>query len=115
MEQKQEHGISNPQQKFNFDKAVKDLMDGKQLNGKDGILAPLVKQLIEAVLEGEVESHISRKVLTGNNNRKNGYSSKTMKGTNKPFELNIPRDRNGSFEPQIVKKYQTLSFIRRGR
>ena len=107
-EQKQEQEISNLPQKFNFDKAVKDLMNGKKLNGKDGILAPLVKQLIEAVLEGEVESHISRKVLTGNNNRKNGYSSKTMKGTNKPFELNIPRDRNGSFEPQIVKKYQTF-------
>ena len=80
MEQKQEHGISNPQQKFNFDKAVKDLMDGKQLNGKDGILAPLVKQLIEAVLEGEVESHISQKVLKGNNNRKNGYSSNQING-----------------------------------
>ena len=49
-----------------------------------------------------------QKVLKGNNNRKNGYSSKTMKGTNEPFELNIPRDRNGSFEPQIVKKYQTF-------
>lgn len=99
--------ISNRTQKFDFNKAVKDLMDGKQLNGKDGILTPLVKQLVEAALAGEVESHIAQEVLKGKNNRKNGYSSKIMKTADGPFGLDTPRDRNGSFEPQIVKKYQT--------
>ena len=54
--------ISNCTQKFDFNKAVKDLMDGKKLNGKDGILTPLVKQLVEAALAGEVESHIAQEV-----------------------------------------------------
>ena len=42
-------------QKFNFNSAVKELLAGKKISGKDGVLAPLVKQLIEAALEAEVE------------------------------------------------------------
>ncbi|MCT7464913.1 transposase [Aliarcobacter cryaerophilus] len=41
------------------------------------------------------------------NNRRNGYSSKTMKSDHGTFELDVPRDRNGNFEPEIVKKNQT--------
>lgn len=87
--------------------AVQQLLAGKKISGKDGVLAPLVKQLVEAALEAEVESHIKDDVLSGNKNRKNGKTSKTIKSTDGTFELNTPRDRNGSFEPQIVKKNQT--------
>ena len=72
----------------------------------DGILAPLVKQLVEAVLEAELDSHITQDVFSGNKNRKNGKTSKTIKSTSGTFELSTPRDRAGSFEPQIVKKNQ---------
>lgn len=92
---------------FNFNEEVQQLLAGKKISGKDGVLAPLVKQLVEAALEAEVESHIKDDVLFGNKNRKNGKTSKTIKSTDGTFELNTPRDRNGSFEPQIVKKNQT--------
>ena len=92
---------------FDFNEAVQQLLAGKNISGKDGVLAPLVKQLVEAALEAEVESHIKDDVLSGNKNRKNGKTSKTIKSTDGTFELNTPRDRNGSFEPQIVKKNQT--------
>ncbi len=62
----------------------------------------LLKQLTEVALEVEIKSYLSTEI----NNRKNGKSSKTMKSSLGSFELDIPRDRNGSFEPQIVKKYQ---------
>jgi len=94
-------------QQFNFNDALQQLLSGKNINGKDGILAPLVKQLVEAALEAELDSHITQDVFSGNKNRKNGKTSKTIKSTNGTFELNTPRDRTGSFEPQLVKKNQT--------
>ncbi len=66
---------------FNFNEAVKELLAGKKISGKDGILAPLVKQLVEAALEAEVESHIADEVLKGNPNRRNGYNNKRMKSS----------------------------------
>jgi len=93
---------------FDFDEILKEYRSGKKLTGKDGLLAPLIKQLTEAALEAEIESHIANDVLRGKSNRRNGYNKKIIKGTNNgSFELNTPRDRNGTFEPQIVKKYQT--------
>ncbi len=98
-------------EKFNFDKAVKDLLAGKKIGGKDGVLAPLIKELVEAALEAEIESHIADEVLQGKRNRRNGYNRKTVKSTSGEFELATPRDREGRFEPQIVKKHQTTIKI----
>ena len=93
---------------FDFNEVLEQFKDGKSLTGKDGLLAPLIKQLTEAALEAEVESHIANDVLSGKRNRKNGVNKKTIKGlSDGSFELETPRDRNGTFEPQIVKKHQT--------
>jgi len=80
------------------------LKAGKGIGGKDGALAPLIKQLTELALQAEIETHLAQDL---ERNRKNGYTSKTMKSSSGEFELNVPRDRNGSFEPEIVKKNQT--------
>ena len=92
---------------FDFNDAVQDIMAGKNISGKDGVLAPLVKQLVEAALQAEVESHIAQEVFAGNKNRKNGTSSKTIKTEGGNFVLDTPRDRAGTFEPQLVKRNQT--------
>jgi putative transposase len=89
---------------FDMEAALQALRDGKDLNGKDGILTPLIKQLTEAAMQAELEQHLSEEKIP---NRKNGSSRKTMKSISGNFELNTPRDRSGSFEPQIVKKHQT--------
>jgi len=80
------------------------IKSGKGLSGKDGALTPLIKQLTELTLQAELESHLAQDLTK---NRKNGYSSKTMKTEHGAFELETPRDRNGSFEPELVKKNQT--------
>ena len=85
---------------------LEEYKKGKNLTGKDGLLAPLIKQLTQAALEAEIDSHIANDILKGKKNRRNGYNKKTIKGTNS-FELETPRDRNGTFEPQLVKKHQT--------
>ena len=93
---------------FDFNQAVKDLMSGKKLTGEDGVLTPLIKELVETALSAEVESHIANDALLGKSNRRNGYNSKTIKTHSGSFELDTPRDRSGSFEPQMVKKHQTM-------
>ena len=90
--------------KFDFDLALKQLQSGKGLTGKDGILTPLIKQLTEAALKAELEAHLEQAATP---NRKNGSTSKTIKTSSGNFELDTPRDREGSFEPQLVKKHQT--------
>lgn len=91
-------------QVFDFDQALKALQQGQALTGKDGILTPLIKQLTEAALAAELDSHLAQDISA---NRKNGTTSKTVKAASGNFELATPRDRNGSFEPQLVKKHQT--------
>lgn len=91
-------------QPFDFDKALKALQSGQALTGKDGILTPLIKQLTEAALAAELDSHLASDVEA---NRKNGSGKKTIKAPTGSFELATPRDRNGTFEPQLVKKHQT--------
>ena len=91
-----------------FNEILEEFKKGKRLTGKGGLLAPLIKQLTEAALEAEIESHIANDVLCGKSNRRNGYNKKTIKGTSDgSFELETPRDRNGTYEPQLVKKHQT--------
>lgn len=95
--------MNQTSQRFDLDTALAQIKAGAKIDGKDGILAPLIKQLTEAALEAEIESHLAAEVK----NRKNGKARKTMKSGVGSFELETPRDRNGTFEPQFVKKHQT--------
>jgi putative transposase len=88
--------------------AIARLKSGESLIGKDGILTPLIKQIIEASLEGEIDAHLSESKATDGSNRRNGKTSKLLKTGTESFELETPRDRLGTFEPQIVKKRQTV-------
>ena len=85
---------------------VEEIKAGKSLLGKDGLLTPLIKSALEATLEGELESHLSE--TRTHKNRRNGKAKKVVKHSTGSFELETPRDREGSFEPEIVKKRQTV-------
>ncbi len=89
---------------FDLEKAIAELRSGKDLTGKDGVLTPLIKQLTEAALESELSHHLLK---DDEINRRNGKTSKTVKSSAGSFELETPRDRAGSFEPQLIKKNQT--------
>jgi transposase-like protein len=96
-------------EEFDFEsfkkEAIQGLYAGKPLNGEKGIFAPLLKQLLEAALEGELASHLADQDQA---NRRNGKSSKTIKTAAGAIDLTTPRDRQGSFEPQIVPKRQVV-------
>lgn len=88
--------------------AIDKLKSGQSLTGKDGILTPLIKEILEAALEGEMDSHLLDCKTQDQANRRNGKLKKTMKTGTGSFELETPRDRDSSFEPELVKKRQTV-------
>ncbi len=88
--------------------ALEQFRSGKSLTGKGGAFAPLFKQFLEAALEAELEEHLSEETADADNNRKNGKVKKTVKTSDGPIELVTSRDRNGSFEPEIIKKRETI-------
>ena len=105
--------MPKPKKPFEFDyeavknKALAQLKTGKPLLGKEGALAPLFKSFLEAALEAELENHLQEN-KEEENNRRNGHGSKQLRTSEGSMELSTPRDRTGSFEPEIVKKRQTI-------
>src|SRR5258707_10095923 len=90
-------------------KAIADMKAGKALVGKDGVFTPLMKEFLEAALEGEITSHMASCLEEPENqNRRNGKNSKKVQSPMGSFELETPRDREGSFDPQFVKKRQKV-------
>lgn len=95
--------------KFDFEefskKAIEDLQNGKPLTGTGGVFTPLLKMILEASLQGELESHL--KDTKPKKNRRNGSSTKQIQSGIGNFELSTPRDRHSTFEPQTVGKRQS--------
>ena len=83
---------------------------GLALTGEGGLLAQLTKRLVESALEGEITDHLGydRHDAAGRDggNSRNGHRSKTVLTEVGPVEIDVPRDRDGSFEPKIVAKRQ---------
>lgn len=88
-------------------KALEQFKTGQPLMGKDGAFAPLLKQFLEASLESEMDEHLNEIERT-KGNRRNGTSKKLLKTSDGSFELETPRDRESTFEPEIVKKRETV-------
>lgn len=89
-------------------KALAQFRTGQSLTGKGGAFAPLFKQFLEAALEAELQAHLGSDAPEDASNRKNGKVTKTVKTGDGEFTLVSSRDRNGSFEPEIIKKRETI-------
>ena len=90
------------------------LAEGKhprELLEEGGLLKQLTKQLVQKCLEAEMDTHLgyekSERSGKSAENRRNGYSKKTLQSEQGELTVGIPRDRNSDFEPQIVAKHQT--------
>lgn len=90
-------------------KNVKSLSD---LTGQGGVIQEMIKSTVERILKAEQEAHLGyephRKVDETQDNSRNGYSKKTVKTSAGPVDLNIPRDRKGTFDPQFIAKHQSF-------
>jgi len=90
-------------------KNVKSLSD---LTGSNGVIQELIKGTVERILKAEQEAHLGyepyRKGELVTDNARNGFSRKTMKTSSGEVEIEIPRDRKGTFDPQFVQKHQSF-------
>lgn len=88
-------------------KALEQLRSGKSLYGKDGAFAPLLKSFLDSALESELENHLDQdERLSGN--RRNGKSTKDIRTSAGTISVQTPRDRNSTFEPEIIRKRETI-------
>lgn len=99
------------EKKFDFEAFVRQageqLRSGKPFTGSEGVFTPLLKHILEASLEGELDAHLSetRKV---EKNRRNGHAQKNIQSSLGGFDIFSPRDRNATFEPQTIGKRQRV-------
>ncbi|SDM33301.1 Transposase, Mutator family, partial [Nonomuraea maritima] len=85
--------------------------EGIELVGENGLLGRLTKLVLESALEGEITDHLGydkheRSENNDNGNARNGTRSKTVITDVGPVQISVPRDRDGSFDPKIVRKRQ---------
>ena len=94
-----------------LDELLKDYKSSDDMFGDDGLLQQLTKAVIERALRGEMTHHLGyeKHDPAGKNsgNSRNGKSSKTIKDKRGQLQIDVPRDRDASFEPQLIKKGQT--------
>jgi putative transposase len=80
--------------------------EGKDPFGKDGLLDELKKALAERVLNAELDHHLANESDDGRRNHRNGYSKKSVLTDTGKLAIEVPRDRSGTFDPQLIAKYQ---------
>lgn len=88
---------------------VKSLAD---LTGKDGVLKDMLKATVERLLKAEMDVHLgytpNERGEKETTNRRNGYSQKTLKTGNGAVDIEVPRDRESSFEPKLIEKNKSF-------
>ena len=92
-----------------LEELLKDYKSPEDLLGQGGLLKELTKALVEKALDGELTHHLgySKHSASKSDNARNGKSKKGLLTDHGKMEIVSPRDRNGSFEPELVKKRQT--------
>ena len=100
---------------FDYNSEVKKCKTIDDVLGKNGLVQRLVKDVLENILEAEMDEHLGRDkyqrqsdIEPGERNYRNGYSQKNLRSSFGDVDLDIPRDRKAEFEPQIIKKYETV-------
>ena len=93
-----------------IDQLIGDGKTTEELFGQGGLISQLTKRLIDRSLESEIFHHLGyeKHASEGNNtgNSRNGSTPKTVKTSTSELDLSIPRDREGEFEPQLIKPHQ---------
>ncbi|WP_436395035.1 IS256 family transposase [Acidithiobacillus ferriphilus] len=94
-----------------LDSLLADYQTPEDLIGEGGLLKQLTQRLVERALQAEMTEHLGyakhKSMANPAGNTRNGTSKKTLKGELGALQIEVPRDRNGSFEPRLIPKHQT--------
>ena len=100
---------------FDYNSEIKKCKTIDDVLGKNGLVQRLVKDVLENILEAEMDEHLGRDkyqrqsdIEPSERNYRNRYSQKNLRSSFGTVDLDIPRDRKSEYEPQIVKKYETV-------
>lgn len=85
---------------------VSRLYNRDPIVGDGGIFTDMLQALVNAALEGEMDYHLLDDKFENKENRRNGHTHKVVKSRVGPIEVNTPRDRDGSHEPQLIRKWE---------
>lgn len=102
--------LTTEQQELAAELVAQARAEGVELTGPNGLLTGLTRQVLETALEAELAEHVGydKHDPAGRNgaNSRNGTRTKTVLTDIGPVEIEVPRDRDGSFDPQVVRKRQ---------
>lgn len=100
--------MKKEQEIFDYDEfekeAISKLRSGNGFTGEGGALTGLISRLVKAAYEEEITEHLSRD--DSPKNRKNGYTTKRVNTGLGPIEVSPPRDRDGTFNPKVIRKWE---------
>ena len=103
------------EQPFNVEKVQEKLKNVKSLSdltGANGVIQEMIKGTVERILKAEQEAHLGyepyHKEERSPSNSRNGYSKKKLRTASGSVDIEVPRDREGSFEPQFIRKHQSF-------
>jgi transposase-like protein len=98
--------------KFDFEDEVRNCKSLEDVTGKDGLIQKMLKNVIESMLDKEMQEYMGREKHhrsdVENVNYRNGTTPKTLKTGFGKIKIEVPRDRNGEFQPEVIKKYETM-------
>ena len=89
-------------------KAKEQFKKGEPLFGKNGAFHFMLEEFLSKALDAEMDEHLAENKGNGGKDRCNGKMRKAVQNEYGPVEIETPRDRNGSFEPEMVKKRETI-------
>lgn len=90
---------------FNYEQELMKCKTMEDITGKNGLIQKAVKNALESLLQNEFNAHMQKE----NSGYRNGFSRKNVKTEYGDIAINVPRDRNGVFSPEILEKRQTIS------
>lgn len=97
---------------FNYEQELEKCRTLEDVTGKDGLVQRLVKNAIETMLKRELTEYLDREKSQRDDgnvpNSRNGYNQKTLKTNIGDVRIDVPRDRKSEFEPEVIKKYETI-------
>lgn len=97
------------QTKFNYEEELSKCNNMQDITGENGLVQKIIKNAMETILQNEFNKFLNQESSNMEKNYRNGYNKKNVKTEYGNVQIDMPRDRNGEFSPEILAKRATIS------